>query len=126
MSNKFALLIYQLELAIHRLSEALGQPKNEFVRDSAIKRFEFTYELVWKTLKEYLKKNGIEAYFPREIIRTAFQYGLIEEDALWMKTVELRNLTSHTYHEPTADQVYETLPKILNLYKSLLEKLKKI
>lgn len=44
-----------------------------------IKRFEYTFELGWKTLKDYLEAEGVEASFPREVIKTAFQYNIIED-----------------------------------------------
>jgi nucleotidyltransferase substrate binding protein (TIGR01987 family) len=113
-----------LEKATAKLKEAPGRPKNEFIRDSAIQRFEFTYELVWKTLKAHLESKGTIAYSPRDNLREAFQQGMIDGNPLWLKTIELRNLTTHTYNEAIAEMIYKTLPRVLALYQGLLEKLK--
>lgn len=118
------LLIPQLEKAIGRFSEALRQEKNEFIRDSAILRFEFTFELIWKTLKVYLAEQGITVATPRESIKAAYKAGLIKEDANWLETIRLRNLTTHTYDEAIAEQIYGALPAVSILYQDLLQELK--
>ncbi|MGB3940172.1 MAG: HI0074 family nucleotidyltransferase substrate-binding subunit [Candidatus Manganitrophaceae bacterium] len=125
MSSKFENLFPLLERAVGKLSDALKQEKNEYIRDSAIQRFEFTFELAWKTLKASLEEEGVRVYSPRESLKGAFQAGLIDETPIWFKTIELRNLTSHTYNESVADQIYDALPEILVLYQDLLQKLKK-
>jgi nucleotidyltransferase substrate binding protein (TIGR01987 family) len=117
-------LISQMENAIYRLSDVLKQEKNEYIRDSAIQRFEFVFELVWKTLKTYLGEHGIIVATPRESLKAAYKAGLIQEDATWLETIRLRNLASHTYDEATAEQVYGALPAILVLYENLLREIK--
>jgi len=86
-----------LARAVERLKADLERPKDEFIRDSAIQRFEFTFELAWKTLKTFLELQGLEARSPRAAIRGAFQVGLLPEDPFWLEMLELRNLTNHTY-----------------------------
>ena len=126
MSGKFAGLHALLERAVGKLGAALDQPKTEYIRDSAIQRFEFTFELVWKTLKASLEERGVQVYSPRDSLRAAFQAGLIDENPMWLKTVELRNLTRHTYNELIADEIFEALPSVLVLYKALLGRLKDV
>ena len=113
-----------MENAIGRLSDVLKQEKNEYIRDSAIQRFEFTFELVWKTLKAYLREQGILVATPRESLKGAYKAGLIRDDENWLETIRLRNLASHTYDEATAEQFYVALPAILILYEDLLRELK--
>lgn len=125
MSSKLQSLLRQFERAVGKLSDVLEQNKDEYIRDSAIQRFEFTFELAWKTVKVFLEEQGVTAYSPRESLRSAFQVGLIEDDPDWLGTIELRNLTSRTYNELIAEEIYRALPKILTLYKDLLVKLKK-
>ncbi len=108
------------ERAVNRLADALAQPKNEYIRDSAIQRFEFTFELAWKLLKRYLSLQGLEARSPRESIRGAFEVGLLPEDEGWLAMIELRNLTSHTYDEEVAERIYGELLGILKRFQSLL------
>ena len=111
MSDKLRNLLRLLGLALARLDHALAQPANEFVRDSAIQRFEFTFELFWKSLKAYAEESGVEAFSPRDSLRAAFQSGVIQESPEWFCMLEDRNLTSHTYNEATADTIYSHLPK---------------
>ena len=124
MSSKLEVLLPLFERAVGKLSDALNQEKNEYIRDSAIQRFEFTFELAWKTMKAYLEEQGIRVYSPRESLKGAFQSGLINDDPNWLRTIELRNLTTHTYNESIADEIYGALPAILVLYAGLLVKLK--
>lgn len=127
MSNKFQAILQQFERAVGKFSDVLEQEKNEYMRDSAIQRFEFTFELAWKTLKAFLEEQGITVYSPRDSFKGAFQLGLIDEETTWLEMIELRNLmtlTTHTYNESTAEEIYDALPRILVLYKKLLENLK--
>ncbi len=110
MSDTLHNLLRLLGLALTRLDGALAQPVNEFVRDSAIQRFEFTFELFWKSLKAYAEESGVEAFSPRDSVRTAFQLGVIQEHPDWFRMLEDRNLTSHTYNEATAESIYSHLP----------------
>jgi nucleotidyltransferase substrate binding protein (TIGR01987 family) len=117
MSDKLRNLLQVLDAALTRFEGALAQPVNEFVRDSAIQRFEFTFELFWKSLKAYAEETGLEAYSPRDSMRTAFQLGLIQEHPDWLRMIEDRNLTSLTYNEVTADTIYSHLPSYLLLIR---------
>ena len=124
MSSKFQAILQQFERAVGKFSDVLEQEKNEYMRDSAIQRFEFTFELAWKTLKAFLELQGITVYSPRDSFKGAFQLGLLDEETTWLEMIELRNLTTHTYNESTAEEIYDALPRILVLYKKLLENLK--
>jgi nucleotidyltransferase substrate binding protein (TIGR01987 family) len=117
MSDKLHNLLRVLDAALTRFEGALAQPINEFVRDSAIQRFEFTFELFWKSLKAYAEESGLEAYSPKDSVRTAFQLGLIQEHPDWLRMIEDRNLTSHTYNEVTAETIYSHLPAYLRLIR---------
>ncbi|MBI5244313.1 MAG: nucleotidyltransferase substrate binding protein [Elusimicrobia bacterium] len=124
MSNsKSSDLRAMLGRAMKKLASALAEPPNEYVRDSAIQRFEFTFELAWKTLKACLEEQGISAYSPRDCFKEALRAGLIEDDPLWLETIKLRNLTAHTYNEATAEDIYRALPGVIRLYEKLLAKL---
>lgn len=117
MSDKLHNLLRLLDTALARLDTALSQPVNEFIRDSAIQRFEFTFELFWKSLKAYAEESGVEAYSPRDTFRTAFQLGLLQEDGAWFQMLADRNLTSHTYNEATANSIFAHLPAYLRLIR---------
>ncbi|WP_129595747.1 nucleotidyltransferase substrate binding protein [Anaerophilus nitritogenes] len=68
-------------------------------KEGLIQRFEYTFELAWKTLKDYLESQEVEVKFPREVIKAAFHYELIEDGEVWMDMLEKRNLLAHTYDE---------------------------
>lgn len=123
MSSKLESLIKDLRNALGKFEQVMQKEENEYIRDSAIKRFEFTYELAWKTLRAYLKEKGVRVYTPRDTIREAFQAGLIDNNPNWMRMVDTRNATSHIYNEAMAEEVYKTLPVYLPLIKSLVGKL---
>ena len=92
--------------AAARLEEACAQPFSSFIRDSVIQRFEFCWELAWKVLKLRLEQLGVEALNPRDTFRAALGAGLIRDGNAWTEVQKKRNLTSHTYDEALADEVY--------------------
>ncbi len=106
-----------------QLTKFLEKPAlNELEKQGMIKSFEYTYELAWKTLKDYLVEIGFhEIIGPKAAIRTAFTEGILEDGDVWMSMVESRNLTSHTYNEVYADDIVE---RITNTFFSHFEKLK--
>ena len=95
------------EKALNQLAKALKQPRDEYLRDSVIQRFEITYELAWKMLKLCLEAEGISVRTPRETLQEALQAGFITDGNAWSDLQKMRNLTSHTYDESLAEQVYD-------------------
>ena len=67
-----------------------------------IQSFEFTFELAWKTVKDYLEFMQVDVSFPREAIKKGFQYEILDNGEIWMDMLEKRNLMSHTYDEQKA------------------------
>lgn len=119
MKEKF--LNYSKALA--RLNKALERDKSDdIVLDAVIQRFEFTYELSWKLIKDYLSYNGIaDVRTPREAFKEAFAVGLLNEGDAWIDMLEDRNRTSHTYDEEEARAIYE---RVKSNYYRLLNNLK--
>ena len=104
----------EIARAAARLQEAVAQPESAIVRDATIPRFEFSFELVWKTLKLYLERQGHECGRPRPTLKKAFADGLIsspEEADVWLRMLEDRNLTSHAYDEALATLIYQHVVK---------------
>lgn len=123
--NKFEEISGQFEQALIRLEEVLAQPQNDFMRDSAIQRFEFTLDLAWKAVQIYLKDiHGIDCNSPKQCFREAFRVDLIEYEDTWIDLVDNRNETVHTYKQEIAEKVYAALPKAVSLFRQLLNKLK--
>ncbi len=88
-------------------------------RDSAIKRFEMTVELAWKTLQNILADERIECRSPRGCFEEAFRLGLVKDDPVWLDMLDTRNLTVYTYDEKYANKVYKRLPKYLKALQRL-------
>ncbi|PCI28560.1 MAG: nucleotidyltransferase [SAR324 cluster bacterium] len=87
-----------------------------------IKAFEYTYELAWNTLKDFLEYQGqTELYGSRDTIRSAFKLALIQDGESWMDMLKSRNKTSHTYNEETAKEISEAVTKVYYLLFTQLE-----
>jgi nucleotidyltransferase substrate binding protein (TIGR01987 family) len=111
--------------AFAQLDEAI-QTKNptSLERAGIIQMFEFTAELAWNTLKDYLLNQGInDITGSRDAIRKAFKHGLIQDGMNWMKMLESRNLTSHIYNENVADTI---LNDVVQVYHKLFQELLQI
>lgn len=123
--SKFEIIQREFEEAVTGLAEVLKKPKDEFMRDSAIKRFELAFDLAWKTIKAFLENKGLSCTSPVSCFKEAYRQGLIEYDDAWIKEfVETRNKTVHTYDEKLAEEVYATLPTILEALQKILHILK--
>ena len=109
--------------ALSSLENALALPLNDIVRDAVIQRFEYTFELTWKTLKVAGEYMGTECNSPREAIKTGFKLGWIQSPDLWFEAMEARNKTSRTYDEDTAKDVYAVAKKFPFLVKEVTAKL---
>lgn len=114
----------ELANATARLKEALQENESDIVIDGTLHRFEFTFELAWKTIKDYLEYSGIVDGIesPREIIKTAYANGIIEDGESWIKMMLARNSLSHLYDEEKSREIYI---EIKNLYINLFENLNK-
>jgi nucleotidyltransferase substrate binding protein (TIGR01987 family) len=106
-----------LKKAYYKLEEVskIYDGENEIIRDSLIQRFEFTYELTHKTLKEAMKYLGVtlENSFPRTIYKKAYVNNLISSDKVWINLLEDRNITSHMYNENLSKDIAN---RIVNEY----------
>ena len=122
--NKVAAQLDDLVVATRRLHEAASQPKNEFLRDSTIQRFEFTFELAWKVMKSVNAMLGRECYSPRQCIRVSAQTGLIDNPERWISYVNQRNYASHIYSEPMAESIYESAKACVGDVEALIKNVK--
>jgi len=112
--------------AIVTLEEILMEEYSKIVRDATIQRFEYTFEVAWKLLKEYLYyQEGIVCNSPKSCFREAFSVGLLneEETVLFIQMTDDRNLTSHTYDEEIAENLYKKIKNYYALLKSLIERI---
>lgn len=99
--------------AVARLREALddyGKMPLDSIRDGVIQRFEFCTELAWKTMREYLIDQGYtELNSPKAVVKQAFAFGMIQDQAAWIALLNDRNLTSHVYDESTAKLIFNRI-----------------
>ena len=124
--NRFEERKNELKKATSKLEEALKEKETELVIDGILHRFEFTFELAWKTMKDYLEYEGIIAKTgsPREVIKEAFSSGLIENGEDWIDMMLARNSLSHLYDEETSRKIYDDIKNIyFKEIKNLIVKL---
>ena len=95
--------------ALTRLDAALAQTKTEWTRDAAIQRFEFSFELAWKAVSAFARSEGLEARSPREALRVAHRLSWIADEDLWLRMLDDRNRTTHTYNESVAEEIFARL-----------------
>lgn len=115
-SKAFQTLVAAVDLARSR-------DLSELEEQGLIQSFEFTHELAWNVLKDYLEEKGITGLVgSKDATRAAFKNGLIEDGEDWMKMIEDRNKTSHTYDPKVAQAVVEN---ILERFYPAFEKLAK-
>ena len=115
------------EKAFFQLSEAVEKINTLSIleKEGLVQRFEYTFELAWKTLNDFLESQNVDEKFPREIIKTGFQYELIEDGEIWLEMLEMRNIITHTYDEAIfnssiikiTDNFYPEIKKLYSLLK---------
>lgn len=82
------------------------RPLSKLEQQGLIQAFEFTHELAWNVLKDYLEQRGVFGLIgSRDASRSAFKNSLITDGLAWMDMIKARNLTSHSYNPEVADSV---------------------
>lgn len=113
------------------LREAIEQeqPLSQLEKEGVIQRFEYTMELAWKTMKDYLDYEGVvlEPVTPRNVIRRAFESGVIRQGEVWQTALDARNSMSHTYNFAVFERVIvdirvSYLSAFAELYEFLFER----
>ena len=108
--------------AYERLND---EPISDIVIDGILHRFEFTFELAWKTVKDYLEYLGLteKTGSPREIIQNGYKQGIIKDGEKWIKMMLARNSLAHIYDEATSREIYNAITsEYIDLFKELNEK----
>ena len=79
-------------------------------RSAIINAYQYTFELFWKTLQKYMKEQELlDELGPGSVIRTAFQYNIIEDGQVYMSMLKDRNLITHTYKEDVAEDIHRAI-----------------
>jgi nucleotidyltransferase substrate binding protein (TIGR01987 family) len=112
MSERAEYKLQNFKKAIDRLHEAVigvRQLKgNQIIRDGLIQRFEFTFELAWKTAKVKLELQGFhDALSPKAVLKEMYALKWIHDEATWLEMLKDRNMTSQVYDEYVADEISE-------------------
>ncbi len=113
--------------ALAQLDEAMElmqlRQLSRLEKQGVIQAFEYSYELAWNTLRDFLLWQGIEGIIgSRDTIREAFSQGLIEEGQGWMNMLADRNRTSHTYNEETAEAILSNISQQHHILLKALER----
>ena len=117
--NNYKKALKQLQDAVELMKE---RELSILEKQGVIQAFEYTHELAWKTLKDFLEDRGnTDIYGSKDATKKAFSLGLLEDGETWMQMIKSRNLTSHTYDESTADGI---ISLVKDLYFDQFEKLK--
>ena len=101
--NNYKKALKQLEEAVELTKE---RKLSNLEKQGLVQVYEFTQELSWKVLKDFMQSRGTEdLYGSKDVVREAFKIGLIENGDVWMEMIKSRNLTSHTYDEATIEEI---------------------
>lgn len=113
--------------AIDKLKKGVDIAKDELQKDGVIQRFEFSFELLWKTTKIFLNSKGIDVKTPKDSLKEAFRLGWLSEEKIFLDMLEDRNRTSHIYDRATAEEIFS---RIRDMYMAaisgVLDELKKV
>lgn len=83
---------------------------SDLEKQGMIQGFEFTHELCWKTIKDFINEKGNQnIYGSKDATREAFNLGLISNGENWMEMIESRNQSSHTYNIEVADEIVKKI-----------------
>jgi nucleotidyltransferase substrate binding protein (TIGR01987 family) len=98
----------------------------EFSRAAVIQHFVYVYELSWKMMKRYIEiaEGRMESFSNKALLRKAGELGLIDDFHKWREFHEAKNLTSLTYDDEIAEQVYGTAKEFDIYVKKLISILK--
>jgi len=113
--------------ALNRLTEGISKyvENNDLLRDGLIKRFEFTFELAWKTLKSIFEDEGLTGLnSPKTVLKEAFAAQIITDEELWLTILSDRNATAHIYSEQLAIKICSNIKeKYVDEFKKLSERI---
>lgn len=106
------------EKSLQYLEIAINIKEPDIIQKAGlIQFFEISFELAWKTLKDFLEERGVLVKFPRDTVKEAFKYELIDNGDLWMDMLEKRNLMAHTYNDTNAELAFRLI--VENYYEAL-------
>ncbi|MDE6258780.1 MAG: nucleotidyltransferase substrate binding protein [Muribaculaceae bacterium] len=115
--ENYSKALRKLEEAVEIVNQNFDSPNIDLLKEGLIQRFEFTHELAWKVMKDYLEYQGYsDIKGSRDAFRKSLAVGIIESP-LWIDSIQTRNITSHTYDEEISNTVIE---KVISVYFPLM------
>ena len=120
--DRALVLLREAVTLIDEYRDTLGPEILRVMREGAIQRFEYTFELAWNTLKDYLvwHKVSVSRGVPSDVIRAAFAGGFIEDGQDWMDALDARNEMSHVYRQQAFERVLDAVrARFLDRFESL-------
>lgn len=127
MKKEIEYALNKLSAAVMSLKEGACKAVDELEKDGVIQRFEFTFELLWKTIKIFLREKGINVNTPKDNLKEAFRIGWIESETVFLDMLEDRNKTSHIYDKETSEEIFGRIKnKYLPAIEGVLNRLKVI
>lgn len=128
--NESKIVLTPLREAVATLKEVMAKPlTDDVIRDAAIKRFEYCFELAWKMMKRVLESKyqmlEVDRLTTKDLFRQAQEVGLIADPEAWFGYLDARNRTAHEYSEQAAKAVYAAAARFLPDAESLLAELGK-
>lgn len=127
MKDELNYSIEKFNKALSKLNIGIKKAKDQLDNDGVIQRFEFTFELLWKTLRLFLLAEGITTKSPKEALKESFRFGLIKDEEIYLDMLEDRNQTSHIYSEEITREIVRRIKKFyLSKLTELSKELRKV
>ncbi|MBL7073589.1 MAG: nucleotidyltransferase substrate binding protein [Candidatus Omnitrophica bacterium] len=134
--EKFKRIFEKFEKALEKFKRIIQSKylsdflNRDLIIEATTKRFEYTFESMWKTLKEHLREEGVECSTPLKCFKEAFKAGIIDEqhESLFPEMIEKRNLIVHVYDSEQAENIYEFIKRedVFSAIKSVYKQLKRL
>jgi nucleotidyltransferase substrate binding protein (TIGR01987 family) len=112
MNTEMSYSLEKLNKSFSRVRESTGKVVDDLDRDGVIQRFEFTFELLWKTVMILLRHEGFDCAGPRSCIKEGARRGFIHDGEVLLDMLEDRNKASHIYNESAAIEIFTRIKDV--------------
>ncbi|MEO8210480.1 MAG: HI0074 family nucleotidyltransferase substrate-binding subunit [bacterium] len=112
MKDELKIAVTNFQNAFTSLKEGIKEANGELQKDGVIQRFEFTFELLWKTLKIFLYDEGVECNSPKNCLKKAFKLELISDEEVFLDMLIDRNSSTHIYSKEESEEIFDRIEKV--------------